>query len=91
MTEWGIFKPVWRKSSHSSGTDGACVEIAATWRKSSHSSGGTAEGCVEFSGSGRRVLVRDSKDPGGAVLSFGLSAWADLARAIKGGRLNRSA
>jgi Domain of unknown function (DUF397) len=38
----------WRKSSHSGGSGGECVEIASvpSWRKSSHS-GGSGGNCVE--------------------------------------------
>jgi hypothetical protein len=43
--------PTWRKSSHSDGSGGQCVEIASvpTWRKSSHSGGSGGE-CVEVAG-----------------------------------------
>jgi hypothetical protein len=37
---------VWRKSTHSGGNEGNCVEVAAVWRKSSHS-GGDEGSCVE--------------------------------------------
>ena len=36
----------WRKSSHSSGAGGECVEVALAWHKSSHSTG-TGGNCVE--------------------------------------------
>jgi hypothetical protein len=36
----------WRKSSHSGGQGGNCVEVAAQWRKSSRS-GGQGGDCVE--------------------------------------------
>jgi hypothetical protein len=38
----------WRKSSYSSGSGNACVEVA-TWRKSSHS-GASGNACVEVAG-----------------------------------------
>jgi hypothetical protein len=40
--------PTWRKSSHSGGSGGNCVEIATlpSWRKSSRSDGSGGE-CVE--------------------------------------------
>ncbi|WP_071812623.1 DUF397 domain-containing protein [Lentzea guizhouensis] len=45
-----------------------------TWRKSSYSNG-TPEGeCVEVSVA-RDVLVRDTKDQAGEVLTFSTSAW----------------
>jgi hypothetical protein len=39
----------WRKSRHSGGESGDCVEIASVvrWRKSSHSGGSTGD-CVEI-------------------------------------------
>ncbi len=62
---------LWRKSSHSNGTGGDCVEVgegflgAALWRKSSHSNGAGGE-CVEVAdGLPGVVPVRDSKDPTG--------------------------
>jgi hypothetical protein len=84
----GLFA-FWRKSSRSGAEGGTCVELAATWRKSSRSgeSGGT---CVEVAAgqasAERLVLVRDSKDPGGAVLSFAGVTWCSFARDLKGGR-----
>lgn len=42
-----LARSVWRKSSHSGGDEGNCVEVAqAVWRKSSHS-GGNEGDCVE--------------------------------------------
>jgi hypothetical protein len=64
----------WRKSSYSF-ANGNCVE----WRTSSYSAG--AGECVEVAGA---VQVRDSQDPGGAVLAFSPAAWAAFT-----GRLRR--
>ncbi|MCO5984809.1 DUF397 domain-containing protein [Actinoallomurus spadix] len=36
----------WRKSPHSGGNEGSCVEVAGVWRKSSRSGGDEGE-CVE--------------------------------------------
>jgi hypothetical protein len=54
----------------------------ATWRKSSFS-GGNGGTCVEIAfvpgpdkSSGRVVAVRDSKNPGGSVLTFAPAEWA---------------
>ncbi|WP_211239278.1 DUF397 domain-containing protein [Actinokineospora inagensis] len=49
----------WRKSSYSGGAGSACVEVA--WSGHLH----TAD----------RVLVRDSKNPNGSVLSVSATAW----------------
>jgi hypothetical protein len=79
-----------RKSSHSGAEGGTCVELATNWHKSSHSSeqGGT---CVEVAAGRavpveRLILVRDSKNSEGPVLSFAGVAWASFARDLKDGR-----
>ena len=47
---------------------------SAPWRKSSYS--GTNGGdCVEAADMGGRILVRDTTDRGGVVLSIPLDAW----------------
>jgi hypothetical protein len=47
---------------------------SAPWRKSSYS--GTNGGdCVEAADLDARILVRDTTDRGGAVLSISLEAW----------------
>lgn len=51
----------------------------AAWFKSSHSSGGGGE-CVEVAVVGH-VLVRDSKDVGGPVLTLTPEAWSGFVRA----------
>ncbi|WP_030171228.1 DUF397 domain-containing protein [Spirillospora albida] len=55
------------------------------WRKSSRS-GDTGGECVEVAALSPRVAVRDSKDPGGPVLSFGIQSWAAFTGMIKAGR-----
>ncbi|MFI6084155.1 DUF397 domain-containing protein [Streptomyces sp. NPDC051217] len=60
---------------------------AITWRKSSHSNpdGGA---CVEVSDDLAPVVpVRDSKNPHGPVLAFGVSRWASFVSAVKVGTL----
>jgi hypothetical protein len=76
----------WRKSSHSSGSEGQCVEVAAMWRKSSHS-GSEGQECVEVAAlsAGRMVGMRDSKDPDGPVLSLTPAAWARFIGHVKQG------
>src|SRR5688500_11940560 len=71
----------WRKSSYSGGEGTSCVEVA--WRKSSHS-GGSGSSCVEVAWSHRPpstsegVLVRDSKNTGGSMLTVPAAAWHRL-------------
>jgi Domain of unknown function (DUF397) len=69
----------WRKSSHSGGSGGACVELA--WRKSSYSGGNGGE-CVEVA-SATRMLVRDSKNPDGPALSFDHARFGRFLNALK--------
>ncbi len=77
----------WRKSSHSSGNGGACVEVAALngvmWRKSSYSSANGGN-CVEVAAGGPGVVaVRDSKDPDGAALTFSPADWHAFITSLK--------
>ncbi|HEX6519484.1 MAG TPA: DUF397 domain-containing protein [Streptosporangiaceae bacterium] len=54
----------------------------ARWHKSSFSgSGGTS--CVEVAQAGPMIAVRDSKNPGEAVLTFNQSEWKAFTRAVK--------
>jgi hypothetical protein len=60
---------VWRKSSHSGGSGGDCIEASdsltyATWRKSSYS-GGDGGNCVEASDSLTYAAWRKSSFSGG--------------------------
>lgn len=52
-------------------------ERSLSWRKSSYS-GNSGGQCVEVAAPGP-VLVRDSKDPHGAVLEFHPEAWRHFA------------
>lgn len=45
-----------------------------TWRKSSRS-GGNGGGCVEVATTPEQVLIRDSKDRSGPVLTVPAAAW----------------
>ncbi|MFJ1586008.1 DUF397 domain-containing protein [Streptomyces sp. NPDC088197] len=67
----------WFKSSYSSGSEGDCIEVAATWHKSSHS-GSQGDNCVEVSACPSTVHVRDSKDKEGPQLAFSPAQWADF-------------
>lgn len=67
----------WRKSSYSNGSGGACVELA--WRKSSYSNGSGGE-CIELAFAG---AIRDSKNPGGPVITVSRSALESFVAAAK--------
>ena len=71
----------WRTSTYSGSNGSNCVEVGA-WRKSTYS-GGNGSNCVEVGETERAVLVRDTKDRAGAVLTFGPDAWRRFAAAIK--------
>ncbi|WP_079025450.1 DUF397 domain-containing protein [Streptomyces yangpuensis] len=74
----------WRKSSYSGTTGGECVECAPlgtlAWRKSSYS-GDTGGECLEVAAQPCLVAVRDSKNPGGPVLTVRPAAFAAFVRA----------
>lgn len=55
------------------------------WRKSSHSN---TAGCLEFAANGNSVLVRDSKDRGGSVLSFSLLEWHQFVNGARRGEFD---
>ncbi|MGH3935011.1 MAG: DUF397 domain-containing protein [Pseudonocardiaceae bacterium] len=61
---------VWHTSSYSGG-NGACVQVG--WRTSSYSGG--SGNCVQVAPAPDRVLVRDSKNPGGPALAVPAPAW----------------
>jgi hypothetical protein len=58
---------------------------SALWRKSSRS-GSSGDNCVEVAGLSAGVAVRDSKDLGGPVLTFGRAEFGSLVRDIRMGR-----
>jgi hypothetical protein len=93
-TELDLTSALWRKSSHSNGTGGDCVELAgafpgaALWRKSTYSNGTGGE-CVEVAlphpESTGVIPVRDSKTAphNGPVLLFRAGAWAAFLTEVK--------
>jgi Domain of unknown function (DUF397) len=52
------------------------------WRKSTYS-GSNGSDCVEVGAGGPAVLVRDTKDRAGAVLTFGPEAWRRFAATLR--------
>jgi Domain of unknown function (DUF397) len=58
------------------------METADGWRKSSYSGANGGE-CVEVATTAEAVLVRDSKDNSGDMLSVSSSAWSAFISAIK--------
>jgi hypothetical protein len=72
---------VWRNSSHSGNGGGNCVEVGA-WRKSRHSGNGGGN-CVEIGNALTGVLVRDTTNRAGAVLTIPAPAWRTLLAEIR--------
>ncbi|GLW08425.1 DUF397 domain-containing protein [Microtetraspora sp. NBRC 13810] len=60
----------------------------ACWRRSSHS--GDAGNCVEVAEADGVIGVRDSKMPGGEILTFGTAAWGAFLQAAKDGEFDPS-
>jgi Domain of unknown function (DUF397) len=54
----------------------------ARWRKSSYS--GNTGNCIEVSGLGPAIAVRDTKNPVGSVLTFPPSAWRRFTKDFNG-------
>ena len=75
----------WRKSSHSY-SNGNCLEVAGSWRKSA--AGNYNGSCVEVADLPDGVIgVRDSKDPGGPVLTVGRAGWEAFLAGVRNGEL----
>jgi Domain of unknown function (DUF397) len=55
--------------------------MSAPWRKSSYSGNG-GQDCVEVAGDGA-VLIRDSRDPGGVLLSVAPGPWAKFLNTLR--------
>ncbi|MEU4243203.1 DUF397 domain-containing protein [Actinoplanes sp. NPDC026619] len=60
-----------------------------TWRKSTRS--GAAGHCVEVADVPAAVLVRDSKDVEGPVLSFAAAQWSGFIAGVRAGEFDRTA
>ena len=58
-----------------------------TWRKSTRS--GAAGHCVEIAETAVAVLVRDSKDADGAVLTFAAPGWRGFIAGVRDGEFDR--
>ena len=56
------------------------------WHRSMRCSTGA---CVEIARGTDSYLVRDSKQIGGAILSFGRAEWAEFIRAVKADDVGR--
>jgi hypothetical protein len=56
------------------------------WRKSSYSGGNEGgSNCIEVAGSGGRIAVRDSKNPGRGRLEFSPAVWRAFIVGLKEG------
>jgi len=62
-------------------------DATLTWRKSSRS--GAAGHCVEVANVPAAVLVRDSKDVTGPVLSFDAPDWSGFIAGVRAGEFDR--
>jgi hypothetical protein len=76
-----VSMPQFRRSN--SCDTSACIEVSTPQFRRSTSCGNGAA-CVEVA-LGSDVLVRDSKDPDGPVLSFSSESWGEFLRWLKTG------
>ncbi|MFF8618232.1 DUF397 domain-containing protein [Streptomyces sp. NPDC015350] len=72
LTALELEEAVWKKSSHSGGSEGQCVEVADL----------TGVLLTDTRG------VRDSKNPNGPALLFPESSFADFVAGVKAGELD---
>lgn len=82
MTDVDLSRARWRKSAHSGGNGGDCVELTPAWQNSPPG-GGNGGTCAAVAEPERLIAVRDSKDPGGPVLAFTPDAWRAFTAALK--------
>ena len=61
------------------------MDMNLQWHKAAYSSGNGGN-CIEVATADRTVAVRDSKDPDGPRLAFGMRAWQAFAARVKGER-----
>jgi hypothetical protein len=59
------------------------MDMNLQWRKATYSSSNGGN-CIEVATADRTVAVRDSKDPDGPRLAFGVRAWQAFATKLKG-------
>ena len=69
-----LTRACWRKSSHSSGNGGACVEVAVL--------PGSKEG------SDHVIALRDSKNPDGPALIFTPDEWSAFTAGVNDGEFD---
>ncbi|MGA4861664.1 DUF397 domain-containing protein [Streptomyces lavendulocolor] len=91
MRDYDLSTARWRKSTHSNGEGGDCVEVAydfpgaAPWRKSTYSNG-EGGNCLEVLDDLPGVVpVRDSKNPAGPVLVVTAPAWRAFVEGVSAG------
>jgi hypothetical protein len=64
------------------------AQFPRQWRKAQASANGGGN-CVEVALAGHTILVRDSRDPEGAVLVFAVAYWDAFVRSARGGAADR--
>ncbi len=55
--------------------------MSSDWRTSSYT-GGTGN-CVEVADTGRAIMIRDTKDLGGVMLTIPADAWQQFTASLK--------
>jgi hypothetical protein len=73
VSGWGINPPEGYRDAE---------RATVSWHRSSHSQDGA---CVEVARVPGQVLVRDSKDPDGPILSFTFAEWHAFLAGVSGG------
>lgn len=65
----------------------AADDMPGCWRKSTFS--GYNTNCVEIGHSDSGIVVRDNKNPRGAILNFTAAQWDTFLGGVRGGEFNR--